>query len=258
MTSSVLIVISVSVLPTFGQTILAQNVPPTDVKQYLTAKYNLPADDVFSNIRQTSGGLRGYLNIKGRIVPNNYVPASENIQDRARAVAQLFIKEESTVLGIPNMDELREILVYKSEGEHINIKYFRYIDNWEVWGAYIKLEIAPDGTIIATEAYLVPTPPELYQAVSAKTLTEAEIRKLVEDDMQADARSPETAPIMKEMISSFDTKLMRPRQFAIPEPPYAIWEVQTAWAYTIDALTGKILKKSPIVREGHTIHQWSK
>jgi hypothetical protein len=48
---------------------------------------------------------------------------------------------------------------------------------------------------------------------------------------------------------------MRPRKFAIPEPPYLTWEVHSAWAYTIDALSGKILKKSPIVRTGNTIYQ---
>jgi len=241
-------------LPPLVQTAPAQNALPTDIKDHLTSKYNLRPDDVFSQIQQTPAGPKGYLDIKGRIVPN-YVATSESLQDKARASAESLLKEEPALFGSANMDEIRRIQMFKDKEDHINIRYLRYIGDWELRGAYVNLRIAPDGSIVSAKAYLIPTPLELYHAAATKTLTEAEIRTIVEDDMQADAQSPETTPIMKEQINNFDTKLMRPRKFAIPEPPYLTWEVHTAWVYTIDALSGKILKKSPIVRTGNTIYQ---
>jgi len=32
-------------------------------------------------------------------------------------------------------------------------------------------------------------------------------------------------------------------KFAVPDPPYLIWEVSDVYTYTIDAFTGEILKK---------------
>jgi hypothetical protein len=248
-----IILVLISALPIFGQAIPEQKGPPADIKQYLIAKYNLREEDVVSKVLQTPAGFRGYLNIKGRIVPNS-VPDSKNDQERVRAVARAFLEEESALLGITNMGEIREMVVYPGEDGNFNIRYLRYINTWELQGAYVHLKIATDGSITSAQIYLMPTPPELYEAVAEKTLTDAEIRKIVEDDMKRDAESPETSAEMKEQISNFDTKRMRPRPFAIPDPPYVIWGVQTAWAYTIDASTGRILKKSPIIRKGNSIH----
>ena len=238
----------ITVIFIFGQMAQAQNDPGIDVKQYLMAKYNLREDDVISIMQQTPDGLRGYLSIKGEIKSQNIL-ITESAQDSARAVAKAFLKEESSLFGITNVDEIQEIVIYSGEGSdgtYTNINYLRYIENWELRGAYINIKIGPDEKIISAEAYLVPAPPELYQAVAGKTLAEAEIRKIIEDDMKTNAESPDTTPTVKAMIADFDPKLMSLRKFLIPKPPYVIYEVHTVWGYTINALTGEILKKVPV------------
>lgn len=245
-TLSTLVLITVIFI--FGQMAQAQNDPGIDVKQYLIAKHNLREDDVISILQQTPDGLKGYLSIKGEIKSQNILIA-ESAQNRARAVAKAFLKDESSLFGITNVDEIQEIVIYSGEGSdgtYTNINYRRYIENWELRGAYINIRVGPDEKIISVETYLVPAPPELYRAVAGKTLAEAEIRKIIEDDMKTNAESPETTPTVKAMIADFDPKLMSLRKFLIPKPPYVIYEVHTVWGYTIDALTGEILEKVPV------------
>lgn len=238
----------ITVIFIFGQMAQAQNDPGIAVKQYLIAKHNLREDDVISILEQTPDGLKGYLSIKGEIKSQN-IPIAGNVEERARAVAKAFLKDESSLFGITNMDEIREMGTYSGEGSdgaYRNINYLRYIENWELRGAYINIKIGHDENIISAEAYLVPAPPELYRAVTGKTLAEAEIRKIIEDDMKANAESPETTSTVKAMIADFDPKLMRLGKFLIPKPPYVIYQAHTVWGYTIDALTGEILEKVPV------------
>lgn len=96
------------------------------------------------------------------------------------------------------------------------------------------------GKIVSVDASLVPVPPELVQAVNRKTLSEAEIRKIVKDDL---IKSVAQLPEVQSALTYIQD--MKVEKLAIRIPPYVVWKAYSVWVYTINAFTGEILAKSP-------------
>lgn len=254
---SILILIAVPFI--FGQLALAQKEPEVnsqpykingkEVKEYLMDKYQLHKihkDDMTSTLQLTPNGPSGnlYINSFERpITPQNITITDASVQGRARAIARAFLREETTLFGISNMDEIREMRIDTFTSPYTkltttNIHYRRYIDNLELKDMYIGITIGQYENIRSVSAELVPTPPELYEAVTKKTLSEIEILKIVEQDLESVG------------INSRDMRVLKVEKVVIPSPPYVIWKPDVnlkkgigRWGYDINAFTGEIIKK---------------
>lgn len=214
-----------------------------EVKEYLIEKYKLRKHDVSSTLQHTPYGPEGKLHLRGDIVPKYIANAKEikNREDRARAMAKVFLEEEAGLFGITNMDEIRKVktnTIQGYKGQVTSVHYRRYINNVELENMYVRVTIGPDETITSVGAELIPTPPELYEAVKKKILTEGEILKIVKQDLESAGVDP------KEM------RVLSIEKAAIPSSPYVIWKVDVnlkksggRWKYRIDAFTGEILEK---------------
>lgn len=218
-----------------------------EVEQYLKEKYKFRKDKVRSTLKQTPNGPTGYLYIGGGIVLKVEI-VGEDKQERARTIAETFLKEEATLLGITDIREIREsrIETYQGYGgDYTQIRYKRYIfNNLELEGVDIRITIGPEETIRHMMAELVPVSRELYQAVMVDTLTEAKIRNIIEEDLKAPG------------IDLKDIKIRKIEKIAIPSHPYVIWALGayveniggSSWNYRIDAFTGEILVKQSAIR----------
>jgi hypothetical protein len=254
---SLTVFLLLSVLFVFTQTASAQNEPDVidqpykingkEVKEYLIEKYQLHKihkDDLTSILQQTPYGPSGKLHINSfekPITPQNVVITDASVQGRARAIAQAFLEEEASLFGITNMEEIREIRVNAIKGDRggvTSVHYRRYINNLELENMYIRITVGPEDTITNMDANLVAPPPELYQAVKKKILSEAEIRRIVEQDLESAG------------VDSKDMRVLSIEKAAIPSPPHVVWKVDInlkksggRWKYRIDAFTGEVLEK---------------
>jgi len=254
---SILIVVAIFFI--FGQVAVAQKeaeisfqsykINGKEVKEYLMDKYKLHKlhkDDLIITLQQTPYGPSGRLNISSfdrPFTPQNIVVTDASVQGRARAIAQAFLREEATLLGISNMDEIHEMKLDTFTSPYTNltttnIHYRRYIDNLELKDMYIGITIGHDETIRSVNAELVPVPPQLYEAVKKKALSETEILKIVEQDLTSKGINPETI------------RILSMEEIAVSWAPYVVWVVDVnlrkevgRWNYSINAFTGEIVKK---------------
>lgn len=249
----------------FTGQVLAQNVsevsskPYTingkEVKDYLMEKYKLHKGDVRSEIQQTPNGPSGKFHfmrdLGGGIALKN-IATINNVQgreNRARAIAQAFLREEATLLGISNIDEIREMKTDTFTSPYTNltttnIHYRRYIDGLELKDTYIGITIGHYETIRSVNAELVPTPPDLYEAVKKSTLTEDEAHKIMEEDLLSATNKSDSKEIDISEI----------KKMAISTNPYVIWTANAGvrgdhgmWKYKLNAFTGEIIKRKYIV-----------
>lgn len=225
------------------------NINGKEVKQYLVEKYELKKHDVTSTLKQTLYGPEGKVHIRGDIASNNATIAQgiNSREDRARAIARAFMEEEVNLFGITNMEEVREIWIDTFMSPYtnlttINIHYRRYINDLELKDMYIQITIGPDENIRSVNSELVSVPPELYQAVTKKTLSEAEIRRIVVDDIKTNPAAKKT---FKDIGGTTSLEL---KKVATSSPPYIIWKVKSVWEYVINAFTGEILEKHSRIR----------
>jgi Zn-dependent metalloprotease len=242
----------ISALLIFGQTVSAQNEPNViaqpfkingkDVKEYLMEKYKLHKDDVVStDIQQTPNGPSGKLHLRGNIKPKDVVITEDTVQGRAKAIAKAFLKEESSLFGIADIEEIREEGIFSNkgrDGEYIRINYRRYIDNLPMLEMYIYLTVGPDKEITWADAKLVPVPAELYTSVKKPTISKEEAIQIIKQDMQANGNDPEKIRIL------YVTKI------AVSLPPHVVWAISAnleagggSWDYTVNAFTGEVIKK---------------
>ena len=248
------IVVLIMILGTYF-VVWAQNTPEVssqpfkingkEVKEYLIEKYKLHKENVISEIQQTPNGPSGTLHLRGDIKPKDIVITEDTVQGHAKAIAKAFLEKESNLLGIANMKEIQETKINTIKGyrgDITSVHFRRYIDKLELENVDIRITIGPNETITSIGASLVPPPPELYEAVKKKTLTEDEIRKIVEYDLGS----------TKKDLTGM--KISEIRKIAIPSPPYVIWTAnagvksdQGMWGYQIDAFTGEIIKRGYVV-----------
>lgn len=210
-----------------------------EVKEYLIDKYELKKHDVTSTLKQTPNGANGSIHIRGNLTPKKTITPKKEKYGKARAVAEAFLEEETMPLfGITNLADISEFSISGDGWTHI--LYYRYVGNLRLEGSDIQIHVQPDGKIASVEAILVPVNPELLEAVNRETLSEAEIRKVVKDDLiKSGIQSPEVQSALKYIQD------MKAEKVAIRMAPYVIWKAKSVWVYTINAFTGEILAKSP-------------
>ncbi len=153
-----------------------------------------------------------------------------------------FLKEEAELLGLPDLNELRERKIRADmghDGEYTDIYYDRYIGDIPFESGDIHITIAPDESIFSVIASLLPVPPETYQAVTKKTITEDDVLKIVARDLKAHGSDPNTM------------KVLSIKKFASSNAPYVIWGLDVnaerklaRLEYIIDAFTGDIYRKT--------------
>src|SRR3990172_1902978 len=215
---------------------------PPNLKKYFQDKYKdqIDMDRLTSDLQETPQGPRGYLHLGGHIRPRNVEATSGDKAARARAIAKAFLKDESELLGLPDLNELREYKINTTlghDGEYTDIYYTRYIGDFPFDAATVHIAIGPDETITTLSADLVPAPSELYQAVAKKLITESEATEIVERDMKA------------HRIQSKGMSISSIHKFALAKPPYVVWIITIGTrakglVYTINAITGDIIRKN--------------
>ena len=243
--SSSVVILSLSI---FCQLALAQTEPlkinGIEVKEYLIEKYKLHKvhkDDLTSTLQQTPYGPSGKLYIMSENITPKTVIATGDIQTRAQAIAKAFLQEEAVLLGISNIDEIKEMSIdiftsLYTNFTTTNIYYRRYINNLELENAYIQITIGHDGNIRSVSAELVAIPSELYEAVKKKTVTKDEAINIIKQDLLSNKIAPRD--IMKLNITKIATQ----------SQPYVVWKADVIlstgrFGYSINAFTGEIVKK---------------
>jgi hypothetical protein len=111
---SLLTFIMVSILLILGNTASAQiksastnsSFPP-NLKKYFTDKHK-KIDWITSTLQQTPNGPHGSLDLMGSMMPKNVPSVGGSREDRSLAIAKAFLQEEAALLGITNMDEIKE------------------------------------------------------------------------------------------------------------------------------------------------------
>jgi len=229
---------------------------PPNLKKHLQEKYKDQIKEVTSNIQETPQGPRGTLGIMGNIKPKNaeMITKLKNDEatirprkiesvsgakaDHARAIADAFLIDEADLLGLPDLKELREYKISTDmghDGEYTEIYYTRYIDDLPLDKTYLHIEIGPDESIMYVNATLIPAPPQLYEAVTRKTVTEEEARSIIEKDLMS--KKVEAANLVIDI-----------KKYAISSSPYVVWKVAAnakrgrgKWEYVLDALTGRVI-----------------
>lgn len=215
---------------------------PPNLMQYFKDKHNIniDVDGLVSNIQETKDGPLGGLLIRSTrgMLPKAEIQGATR-EERARAIAMAFMREEAALFDIPNIEEIREAKLYISKGlagDYINIYYERYVGDLLLAEVSILVTITPDEKVDYVDASLVPTPPELYHAVKKETLSKEQVIKIIERDL--------APPEKKSLI-----KVHKTSKVATWRPPYVIWGItasigrKPAWGYAINAFTGEILNK---------------
>ena len=215
---------------------------PPNLLQYFKGKYVHIDDFLTSNVQETPNGPLGNLGLRGNIKPTAEIQG-ETREERARAIAMAFIREEAALFDISNIEEIRERKIKTDRGyggEYTHLYYDRYIGGL-LFGYDIHITIGPDETITHVGASLVPTPPELYQAVTKETISKEQVIKIVERVFGAPKRAT--------------VKVLKVAKFATWRPPYVIWTAHASvfidsvyasaadCAFTINAFTGDILSR---------------
>jgi Zn-dependent metalloprotease len=210
---------------------------PPNLLNHFQGRYGAVDDFLISTLQETADGPLGHINIRGHIVPAGEIQGVTR-EERARATAIAFIKEERELLDIGNPAELRETSMRIDEQGGSAIAYGWYLGDLPLLDSRIQIHTGPDGAISRVHATLKPVPPELYEAIGKRTLKENEIIKIVQRNLVLPGRENEV-----KLISE-------PGKFASWRSPYVVWaalasvEDKPAWSYTIDAFTGEILRKS--------------
>lgn len=209
-----------------------------DFERYLKDKYK-EISNAESMVKQTPLGPEGDLFITGNIVPRKKaeinLSALPDRHAKSMAIAKAFMEDETVLLGVDNPDELRIFNISTDKGaggDYTDITYQKYVNGIRYQGG-IHLTIGPDYNVRGVSATLRPVSPEVYKATKRKTLTEEEIRAIVDNDLTEDEKRDYER---KKGVMTF-------KKYAIASPPYVIWETSKEYTYTIDAFTGKILTK---------------
>jgi len=213
-------------------------------KQYVKDKYHEGIIDAESTVKHTLHGLSGTVSLSGDIVPkkiNEIDLTKENDRHmRARAIAKAFMDDEPDLLGINNPDEIQESNISTTKGfggNYTHVYYRRYINGVELENADMRITIGPTENITSVHARLKPASPEVYEATKKKTLTEEDIRAIIELDLKENQIDLKGHPI------TF-------KKMAILSEPYVVWKAESRWLYTMDAFTGNIISKFSLTKAG--------
>jgi uncharacterized membrane protein YkoI len=214
-----------------GQTDENAQAQPKNLNDYFRGKYKFhPVGDVRSTVRPTPHGPKGELSLMGVEIKFENVQTAPGEHGRARAIARAFLEEETAVLGITDMNEIRELKLNTKEYNSTHIMYGRFINDLEIKGLRINIEVKSNETIGWVNAKLMQLSPEAYEATTKKTLPESRIREIALRDLNSSGGD--------------EWKISEIKKYVIDVPPYVIWKVKSSWNYRIDAFTGEILRKT--------------
>jgi hypothetical protein len=204
-------------------------------KQYLSEKYK-DITEAESRVHHTLHGPSGDIFVMGDIATPRKpdLSAVSDKHTRSRIIAKAFIKDEATLFGIINSDEIREYNIIDGKGKKgdYTIVYLRrYINEIELQNSELDIEVGQNENIRSFSARLVAVPPEVYEATMKKTLSEEEIRSIVENDLKQNNINPKSG------VPTY-------RKIAMLSPPYVVWIVRRHFIYTINAFSGEVIEKA--------------
>lgn len=138
---------------------------PGNIKKHLTGKYTR-LDDPYATLQQTPYGPSGKIYILGDLTPKTIDETSpfkealqkESKEERLRGLAKAIITEEVSILGILNIDELRERKFYTDEYGHVTIYYDRYIGDLPLEYGDVAIGFWHGETIESLQANVVAPP----------------------------------------------------------------------------------------------------
>lgn len=218
-----------------------------EVQRYLHGKYKIKEilieeqEDTYSGL-----GRRRSLSLGGETFDNDITPPTIAAQgDRAtkdmRTIARAFLAEESDLLELTSISEMREIvrgLPATADEKGISLGYEHYLNGLRLDGTQTGISIGPSGKIEHATVRVVDITPPLLEAVKNPGLPQTEIRRAIKKDLIANGLDPDKVTHIED------------EQYAIPLPPYVVWEtringegLEYALTYVIDAFTGQTLRK---------------
>ncbi len=213
---------------------------PSNIIQYLKDKYKMKGNDfVSARLHQTKNGALGHINIDG--YGGNINPPAEieitNKEDRIRAKAKAFLKEENSLFGLIDMEELKEVRFEVNELGITLLHYHRYIGNLPLNGVEIAIHFGPNENITWVSADAMPITQEVYQAAAKKTIGKGKLFRIIRQDIKTASGKADA-----------EVGISSAQKVAISKAPYMVWKVRAGmqfigWDYTIDAFTGDILEK---------------
>jgi hypothetical protein len=214
---------------------------PSDMQQYFQNKYSKQVERVGCNFHGTPYGPKGYLSVVGHLVIKNQNDIIGRGDQRIRSIAKSFLADEAAVLGLSDLNEWHEedLRYDRTNTGRLNaaISYIRYIGDFQfssgAGAVSIHLQIDDDDTIHSLSAHLAPALPEVYKAVSNKTISKEDAEKIIQHDLQ------------KQGMASLKIQLAL---YATDVAPYIVWGAYSTngvfvWNYTINAITGELYHK---------------
>ncbi len=219
---------------------------PSNLLAYFKSRYEMPEDMIVSTLKETPDGPQGSINVLGRL--NAAPPAGATREERVRSATRAFLEREAAVLDIADLSEIRELsLKFEDDvpqewlrGSSI-IHYQRYIGGILLSQNIYRFNLDPAGIIKNFQATLVPVSADLYAAVKREKITEQEARAIVDRDL-AELAIQKAGLVIDESTLAANWKA-----------PHVLWDVRgtyeaehdkVTWYYGIDALSGKIVRRS--------------
>ncbi len=202
-----------------------------ELKKYLIEKY-VHISEVMVRQIKSHLGPRKAIDITGAITPKAEIKGKDKLQ-RSRAVSRAFILGEPSIFGITRADEIKELRVGSISGYTL-FRYRRTVGGLPLEGMEMVVNVSPDEKVTYVSANIVLAPPELYDAVKKKTITQDEAISVIKQDLA------------KEVITPGGIQVFKIEKFAVPSPPWVIWKADVKpgkWLFRIDAFTGEIINK---------------
>ena len=199
----------------------------TEFKATLTARYQIE-ESLVSLEDHPDGGVRGHFSLRGDLTPASALSA-QIVQQGPRAIAEIFLAEETASLGIATVDDLRESLFSETGIGWTGITYHRFVGELQLEHAQVSMSITPEGRIRSVSGFLVPLPAALFEAAARPTISESAAHRIIRNHLVEAGENPNPPYKLKLIATS--------------SAPYVIWNSTGTWIYRIDAFTGEILEK---------------
>jgi hypothetical protein len=208
---------------------------PPNLLEHFKSRYGQVDESLIANLQETPDGPLGQIDLTGKISTSLDVRGMAS-DERGRAIARAFIKQEAALFDLDNPGGLVETaLAVRDDGITV-LHYGRKVGPLPLRGMSIRIEVSEEGAITRVHANLTPVPSALQVAVGRRTIEKDEARKLVEHDLVRGGRKD-------------PTKVGEPALEATWRPPYVVWSargsvgLKPSWSYDLDAFTGEILNK---------------
>lgn len=206
--------------------IIGQDTPNVK-KQYFLNKYKNQIDQI---------RVFPYLEIKGHVKPKITLSLTGDKLRRSRTIAEAFLKEESEILGITDLNDLTGGTPFvDGRGDSVmNFKETLAGLTVEPCGdPGVQIIVGPDESIVSFLAQLVTISPEMRKATTM-TIKQEQAEKIVKDALVSNATTSKLS-------------ILYSRKYFQATSPYIIWHVtagqeQKPWHYILNAITGEVIK----------------